>query len=108
MAAASPVDFFVSYAGPDREWAVWIAWQLEEGGHTVLVQAWDFAVGAHFVSQMDSASRRARQTVVVLSEAYLKSGYAAAEWQEAWRRDPDGERRALLVFAEMTVIRPCG
>jgi hypothetical protein len=99
MAADSPVDFFVSYTGPDREWAAWIAWQLEEAGHTVLLQVWDFPVGTHFVSQMDRATRRARQTVVVLSEAYLKSGYAAAEWEEAWRRDPDGKRRGLLVFA---------
>jgi hypothetical protein len=99
MADDSPVDFFVSYTSPDREWAVWIAWQIEEAGRTVLLQAWDFPVGSHFVSEMDRAARRARQTVVVLSEAYLKSAYAAAEWEEAWRRDPDGVRRALLVLA---------
>src|SRR5216684_301367 len=39
-------DFFVSYAQPDRAWAEWIAWQLEEGGYRVLIQAWDMVPGA--------------------------------------------------------------
>jgi hypothetical protein len=25
-------EFFVSYAGADRAWAEWIAWQLEDAG----------------------------------------------------------------------------
>src|SRR5262249_8408630 len=34
-------DFFVSYAQADRGWAEWIAWQLEQDGYQVLIQAWD-------------------------------------------------------------------
>ena len=33
-------DFFVSYTQADRGWAEWIAWQLEEDGYRVLLQAW--------------------------------------------------------------------
>ncbi len=28
-------DFFISYTGSDRQWAEWIALQLEQAGYTV-------------------------------------------------------------------------
>ena len=40
-------DFFVSYTHTDRAWAEWIAWVLEEDGHQVLIQAWDFVPGSN-------------------------------------------------------------
>ena len=40
-------DAFVSYTGVDRRWAEWIAWVLEEAGHTVALQAWDFRPGSN-------------------------------------------------------------
>lgn len=106
MTAGTPVNFFVSYTSCDEEWATWIAWQLEDVGYTVLVQAWDFAIGAHFVAEMHRAAQRASRTIAVLSSTYLKSVYAAAEWQEAWRRDPGGEQRRLLVFRVEDCERP--
>lgn len=38
-------DFFVSYTQADRQWAEWIAWELEEVGFTTVLQAWDFPPG---------------------------------------------------------------
>jgi hypothetical protein len=38
-------DFFVSYNRADRDWAEWIAWQLEEAGYSVVIQDWDFRPG---------------------------------------------------------------
>ena len=35
-------DFFVSFNKADRNWATWIAWVLEEAGHSVWFQDWDF------------------------------------------------------------------
>jgi hypothetical protein len=32
-------DFFISYTRTDREWAEWIAWQLEEAGYATVLQA---------------------------------------------------------------------
>jgi hypothetical protein len=39
---AAQSHFFVSYTGADRVWAEWIAWQLEEPGYQVKIEAWDF------------------------------------------------------------------
>jgi hypothetical protein len=60
-------DFFVSYAQADRAWAEWIAWQLEEAEHQVLVQAWDMVPGSNWMYRMDQG-RRARRAVETCRE----------------------------------------
>jgi hypothetical protein len=89
-------DFFVSYTQADRAWAEWIAWTLEEDGHQVLVQAWDFPPGSNWVQGMHSGIQDAARTIAVLSRDYLKSVFGGAEWQAAWRQDPEGTDRKLL------------
>ena len=89
-------DFFVSYTQADRAWAEWIAWTLEEDGHRVLVQAWDFVPGSNWIQQMHAGVRDAARTIAVLSEDYLRSVYGGAEWQAAWASDPGGQERKLL------------
>jgi hypothetical protein len=74
-------DFFVSYAQADRAWAEWIAWTLEEDGHRVVIQAWDFVPGSNWVQKMQDGVREVRRTVAVLSAEYLQSVYGGAEWQ---------------------------
>lgn len=97
-------DFFISYTEPDKTWAEWIAWELEEAGYTTILQSWDFPAGSHFIGEMHSATQAAKRTIAVLSDAYGRSPMATAEWQEAWRQDPGGVERKLLVFR----IADCG
>src|SRR5260370_2429392 len=94
----SPVgwDFFVSYTQADRAWAEWIAWILEEDGHRVLVQAWDFVPGTNWVQGMHAGARDAARTIAVLSGDYLQSVYGGAEWHAARAGDPQGDGRKLL------------
>lgn len=73
-------DFFISYTQADRAWAEWIAWVLEEDGHKILVQAWDFAPGSNWIQGMQAGVTRAARTIAVLSPAYLESEYGTAEW----------------------------
>lgn len=89
-------DFFVSYTQADRQWAEWIAWELEEVGFTTVLQAWDFRPGSNFVDAMNRATKEAERTIAVLSPDYLTSDFAAPEWQDALRRDPRGEKGLLL------------
>jgi tetratricopeptide (TPR) repeat protein len=89
-------DFFVSYTEADRGWAEWIAWQLEAAGYSTLVQAWDLVPGSDWAHQMHRATTTARQTIAVLSSAYLESDYGEAEWRVAFAKDPTGEQRLLL------------
>ena len=99
-------DFFISYTGADRMWAEWIAWELEEAGYMTILQAWDFEAGAHFVSEMHKAMQIAERTIAVLSNEYVNSAFGEAEWQEAWRADPGGVGRKLLIFRIESCSRP--
>jgi hypothetical protein len=89
-------DFFISYNKADRAWAVWIAWQLEQVGYSLVIQEWDFRPGSNFVLEMDKASQEAHRTIAVLSPDYLAARYTRAEWAEAFRRDPTGEQGILV------------
>ncbi|MCP4660534.1 MAG: toll/interleukin-1 receptor domain-containing protein, partial [bacterium] len=61
-------DFFISYNRADRTWAEWLAWILDEGGYSVVIQAWDFRPGGNFVLEMHRAARNTRYTAMVLSQ----------------------------------------
>jgi hypothetical protein len=99
-------DVFVSYTQADRAWAVWIAYVLEEAGHRVLVQAWDFVPGTNWIRGMQDGVTRAARTLAVLSPDYLDSVYGGAEWRAAWAADPGGEGRRLLTVRVADCPRP--
>lgn len=96
----------MSYTQDDRAWAEWIAWELEERGHRVLIQAWDMVPGSNWVARMDEGVRRSERTIAVLSPACSSSVYGATEWQTAWRDDPLGDNRKLLVLRVQDCARP--
>jgi tetratricopeptide (TPR) repeat protein len=95
-AMGQAVDFFVSYASADRAWAEWIAWQLEDEGYQVVVQAWDFGPGRDWAHEMQEATATAERVLAVLSAAYLQSSHGEAEWRAFYAKDPSGERARLL------------
>jgi hypothetical protein len=89
-------DFFISYTSTDKQWAEWIAWQLDVAGYSTVLQAWDFRPGSNFVLDMDKASIEAARTIAVLSPDYLKSNFTQPEWAAAFKKDPKGEQGILL------------
>lgn len=89
-------DFFISYTSADRDWAQWIAWQLEEAGYTTLLQAWDFRPGANFVQEMYRVTAEADRTIVILSPDYIMAGVTHPEWVAAFAQDPAGMHERVL------------
>ena len=59
--------FFVSYTASDERWAEWIGWVLEDAGYRVVIQAWDFEPGSHFVAEIHQATQHAARTIAVAS-----------------------------------------
>jgi hypothetical protein len=104
--ASTAPDFFISYTQADRPWAEWIAWALEEYGYQVLIQAWDMVPGSNWIAGVDRGVRDAARTITVLSDDYLSSVYATAEWRAAWAGDPIGEHRKLLPIRVQDCDRP--
>jgi hypothetical protein len=96
----------VSYASADRDWAEWIAWQLEEVHFKVLIQAWDFVPGSHYMTQMHAGIRGSDRVIAVLSNAYLDSVYGQAEWRAAFEADPHGLARKVIPVRVEDCPRP--
>jgi tetratricopeptide (TPR) repeat protein len=91
-------DFFISYNKADRQWAEWIAWQLEDAGYDVVIQCWDFLSGSNFVLEMHEAAKNAERTIGVLSSHFLDSIFTKPEWAAAFVNDPSGKKRKLLLI----------
>src|SRR5688572_3351873 len=96
-------NFFISYNSADHEWAVWIGWKLEEAGHTVIVQAWDFLPGQNFVLRMQQGVSQAERTIAVLSPDFLASRFTQPEWAAAFQQDPTGAKGLLIPVR----VSPC-
>jgi hypothetical protein len=89
--------FFISYNKADSRWAVWIAWELEEAGFSIVLQAWDFRPGSNFVLEMDRAAKEEAQRIIaVLSPDYLNAEFTQPEWAAAFKADPTGRDRRLI------------
>ena len=88
-------DWFVSYNKADRQWAEWIAWQLEAAGDHVVIQEWDFRPGSNFILEMQAATSAAR-TIAILSPDYLASQFTQPEWAAAFAQDATGSSGKLL------------
>jgi WD40 repeat protein/transcriptional regulator with XRE-family HTH domain len=93
---SGPVDFFISYSLADDAWATWIADVLETAGYQVMIQAWDFVPGTHFLDFIDRGIREAAAVVAVLSRSYLASSYGRLEWMAALRAAQDPSMTKLL------------
>lgn len=91
-----PCDFFITYNGSDEWWATWIGEVLEGAGYRVRLQAWDFRPGDNFMALMDEALGGCRQTLGVLSPAYLESVFTRAEWTAAYRQALLGRERGFV------------
>jgi hypothetical protein len=90
-------DFFISRNKADQAWAVWIAWQLEKAGYSVIVQDWDFGTGSNFVLKMHEAIANSHRTIGVLSSDFLRSKYTASEWAAAFAEDPTGANQKIVL-----------
>src|SRR5260370_10782555 len=99
-------DFFISYTQTDRNWAEWVAWTLEEAGHQVLIETWDFVPGSNWQVGMQQAVARSERTIALLSPAYLRSVFGQQEWQSAQAADPRGFARKLVPIRLAECERP--
>ena len=84
-------DIFVSYTSSDREWAHWIALELEKLGHVAHVHEWEIEGSESIYAWMEKRHEAADRVLCVVSDEYLKAPYStlerhAALWQAATKR----------------------
>jgi tetratricopeptide (TPR) repeat protein len=96
-------DIFISYTISDRDWAFWIANELEALGHAPLVHEWEIKRGDDIYAWMEQRHDAADHVLCVLSDEYLKAPYStlersAAIWQAAAKRPG---------FVLFVAVKPC-
>jgi hypothetical protein len=84
-------DIFISYTASDRDWAFWIAKELDALGHVPHVHEWEIRSGDDIYAWMEARHDAADHVLCVVSDDYLKAPYStlernAALWQAASRR----------------------
>ncbi len=98
----SEADYFISRAGADGAFAVWLAQLIRAQGGTTFVQDDDFGHES-FVAQMHDALSGGARVVVLLTPDYLKSEYCIKETNVALSGDPNNRLRRLIPLR----LRPC-
>ena len=99
--------YFISYAGQDKECALWIAGVLEEQHQTVRIQAWDIRPGDNFISKMHDYIKECDVCVPVLSQAYLESDFCEAEWTNFYAMAAKRKEKRLIPV-RITDVNPDG
>ena len=94
-------DFFISFTSADLPWALWLARIVQELGYSIWFQHQDFA--GSIPRSIGYAHANSNRTILLLSDAYAKSGYCSSEWEMRYHHDPGGERDLLILFR----ARPC-
>ena len=90
-------DFFVSRAGADAPFADAIGRILEDAGHRVVLQQWDFA-NRNFMERMHAALSSGARVIALLSNDYLSSKHCEAEWLNAIATDPLNTKARLIML----------
>ncbi|MFD8819898.1 toll/interleukin-1 receptor domain-containing protein [Streptomyces sp. NPDC059627] len=79
--SATGESVFISYAGPDRVWAEWVAWHLHDAGRRVVLDVWDWSAGDNLVARTDEALGGATAVVALFSRHYFDaSRWTRQEW----------------------------
>ena len=96
-------DIFISYTSSDRDWAFWIAHELNALGHTPHIDAWEISGGGNIAAWMETQHSTADHVLCVISERYLRAPYSSWERQAAqWAAATNRPNFALPVY-----IEPC-
>ncbi len=101
------ISCFVSYVASDSSWAEWVADVLRQSGHRVTTLATDFMPEDKYVQGMQEAAAECDLAIVILSENFLMSRFAAAERMTALAQDSSGRPRKLIPVV-VDQVRPGG
>ena len=90
------MDYFITYHAADQKWAEWIGGRLEEAGHAVELQSYDYWARSSLILEMFAVSAMADATIAVLSPDFLAESLDRPEWQAAHAQDPTGTQGILV------------
>ncbi len=99
---AAEADFFISRAGADKAFAIWLAHLIRAQGKKTFLQDDDFGHES-FMAQMHDALAGGARVIAVLTPDYFASEHCIKEANGALAGDPNNRKRRLAPFR----LRPC-
>ncbi|GGV27227.1 ATP-binding protein [Streptomyces longisporoflavus] len=95
-----PGRFTISYAGPDRPWAVWIRHRLETIGHDAAIRSWDPPFGLSLQEALGALLVVDGTHILLLSDEFVLAGSHTEEsWVQALRAaSSSGQTHRLTAF----------
>jgi hypothetical protein len=103
VADSAKPSFFISRAGEDAEWGLWIADLLRERGYEYFLQDHHIDPGDNIFEVTRPVLETFRHIIAVLSPDYLRKDHTRREMNAACSRDPAGTKRILLIVR----VREC-
>ncbi|SQE00263.1 Tetratricopeptide TPR_4 [Parafrankia sp. Ea1.12] len=97
-----PVDFFISHASSDSDWAEWVAATVQDAGYSVELDVWHWTAGTGFVESMNAALNRAGRVLALASPDYFARTWTKAEMNAAFVQQAKEEG-----FLVPVLIRAC-
>ena len=95
-------DIFISYTASDRDWAFWIAKELEALGQTPHIHEWEIK-GDDIYAWMEGRYDAADHVLCVVSDEYLRAPYSTLERNAAlWQAT--SKRPGFVLFV---TVQPC-
>jgi hypothetical protein len=95
-------DFFISRAGRDADFAIWVGTLIAAQGKTYILQDEHFG-HQDFMGAMDGALKSGARVVALVSQAYLNSEYCLKEATTPLAGDPFNKNEHLIAFR----LEPC-
>jgi len=95
-------DFFLSRAGGDRAFAIWIGKLIAVQGKSYILQDEHFQ-HENFIGAMDAALKSGARVVALLSQAYLDSDYCMLEATTPLNGDAFNREKRLILLR----VEPC-
>lgn len=80
-------DVYVSFVPPDRGWANWASAVLEQAGFNVHLAQEGSAHGVQLRDEIERGVESASHTLVIFSEAYLRSSRFRTTWEAVYAED---------------------
>jgi tetratricopeptide (TPR) repeat protein len=96
VADSGKPSFFISRAGADHEWGLWIAEVLREKDYDYFLQD-DHIPHGSFVEHMKEGMERCPDMIAVLSQDYFSNEHTRGELNSQYARDPLGVRHKLIL-----------
>lgn len=98
-------DFFISYRGQRRDWALWINWVVRSAGYSTGLME-EFPTGTTWPSQMRDSVECCVRLIPLFSAEYWDSGACREEFDGFWQQHMENnyEQKLLPILVEECVV----